>query len=221
MPAARKKPTKVPITKATIEHPELLEAEMEEGKAPRSRNRQPRQILKWIDRARMMGLQNKQLTWELHVRQGHSLAETARLLEVTPGCVRQHYEAARRELIDCAPSTPEDFIAMREEIRDRLLATYEDACKPVSVTTIDVETQEEVTQTVQGPPDPRNLAIRLKCLDQLAKLHGLNLETATEDKGQGERYATPEEIREVVMQRALEQHGRAGDVAEAVKALKG
>lgn len=110
---------------------------------------------------------------------------------------------------------------MREEIRDRLLSTYEDACKPMVMKTIDVATGEEVETEIPGPPDPRNLAIRLKCLDQLAKLHGLNLETAIEDKGQGERYATPEEVREAVMQRALEQHGRAGDVAEAVKALKG
>jgi len=167
----------------------------------------------------MMGLQNRQLTWELHVRQGISLSETARLLEVTPSCARQHYESAKREMMECAPSTPEDFIAMREEVRDRLLATYEAACKKTLVHTIDEATGKETTQEVETDADPRMLAIRLKCLDQMAKLHGLNLERETGSTDDGKVYATPEEIAQAVQARALAVHGRAGDVQAAVKAL--
>jgi len=88
-----------------------------------------------------MGLQTRQLVWELHVCQGHSKADTARLLDVTISAVWQHYEAAKREIYDRAPKSPEEFAAKREEIYDRLLATYEEACKRTHVKTIDQEAE--------------------------------------------------------------------------------
>jgi hypothetical protein len=217
MPSSRTKGKSPPIISATIQHPELTEVEMQSGPHPRSHRRIPRQIENWIERCKVLGLQTRQLVWELHVCQGHSKIETARLLDITRAAVWQHYEAAKREIYDRAPKNPEEFAAKREEIYDRLLSTYEEACKRTQVKTIDQETGEEVLQELDA--DPRNLAIRLKCLDQMAKLHGLNLERETGAGDEGKVYATPEDIALAVQARALAVHGRAGDVQAAVKAL--
>lgn len=186
-----------PLSRASKDHPEILEVEVETGKhGPR---KLPRQIKCWLDRAKQLGLHNKQLVWELHVVQGHSKSETARLLQLSVSRVWQCYEEVKRELLDRVPKTPEDFEQLREELKDRLISVLEDASK--------------------NPADPRMLAIRLKTLDQLAKLHGLNLEApALQNDGAGQ-YATPDELAELVRERALRIHGRERDVTEARLAL--
>ncbi len=159
------------------------------------------------------------MAWDLHVVQGYSKSETALLLGVTPQRVWQIIEEAKAECAALAPSSPEAIGVRREEIHSRLLSIYEEACRRPQVKTVDAKTGDEIVDELDLAPNPQLLAIRLKCLDQMAKLHGLNMEQTVGASG-GQRYDTPEEVAEKVRALGLDRHGRAGDVAAIAKVFR-
>lgn len=215
----------VKLSRAGLLHPEL-KVSQSESQNPENpnigpRSRIPRQIENWIERARFLGLQNRQLVWDLHVCQGLNKTETARLLGISVPRVWQLYEEGKLEIAARAPLSPDDFRAAREEVRDIIMAAYHLACRPIRVVTteIDVETGKEVkVEDWVENTDPRNIALRLKAAEQLAKLHGLNLEQSSPGAG-ALPYATPDEVVARVRAAVLVQHGRYQDIEEAVRAL--
>lgn len=169
-----------------------------------------------MDRCLALGLETRQVAWDLHVVKGYSKAETARLLGVTYARVWVIIDEARRECAALAPASPDDYAARREEMHARLLSIYEDACFVPQVKTKDAQTGEEVVEELDLAPNPQLLMVRLKCLDQMAKLHGLNMEQVA-GAGSGPRYDTPDETVARVRALGLDLHGRLGDVAEIAK----
>ena len=225
MAATSKKSGPPKLSRAALLHAELMvsQADVEKPDAPKvgPRHRIPRQIENWLERAKFLGLQTKQLVWDLHVCQGHSKADTARLLGLSLARVWQCYEEGKREILARAPQTAEDFTMAREECRDMILAAYHLACRPIRVFTKqrDPESGEEIeVEDWVENTDPRNIALRLKAAEQLAKLHGLNLEQAGAGSG-GPTYATPDEIVHRVRAAVLVASGRFADVEAAVQAL--
>jgi hypothetical protein len=156
-------------------------------------------LQRWLCDARELGVPPQQLVWDLHVVKGLTLVETARLLDLPLERVRLLYTERKGELAARAPSAAADFIAMREEMRERLQATYELACGATA--------------------DVRYLGVRLKALDQLTKLHGLNLDRGEEEKPPAVPYALPEDVAEKVREAVLDLHGRRADVEAARAAL--
>jgi hypothetical protein len=189
----------LPVTRAAVEHVELGELEIERPDgSPALGGKGARDPVPWIERARALGMQNKQLVWELHVVQGRHQLETARLLKISPTRVWQLYTECRRELTARAPVTEEDFVTLREELKVRLLATYEVACESNT---------------------PRWVGLRLRALDQLSKLHGLTMDRRPVKVEREVPYALPEEVAEQVREAVLDLHGRREDIEAARKAL--
>ncbi len=110
--------------------------------------------------------------------------EIAANLGISPTRVSRYLGRRMSRIEVNAPQAPEELALMRCILNERLEAIY--------------------TETFQEPICQRSLSVRLKCLDSLAKLHGLNLErpkrTGTMPR---QPYATPAEIEAAV--RAREQ----------------
>lgn len=157
---------------------------------------------RWLENRKVLGHTNRMVVVDLHVRKGKSLTEVAEALGITPQAVGQHWKDARQEIAAHAPTTEEDFIALREEMCARLRHTIEQThiWMPVE----DPKTGQEVMMEI--PPTPQTLAIRLKAIEQLSKLYGVNLEREAAATGPSP-YAAPEQIAEDVKAKLLELHG--------------
>lgn len=205
------------VTRVALTNPEVdVGVEREPGKHPSSRGRRPQRIQVWLDRCKLLGLETRQIAWDLHVVQGYSKTDTAHLLGVTSQRVWQIIEEAKAECARLAPASPDDFAARREEMHSRLLSIYEEACRRPQVKTVDVDSGAEIVEELDLAPNPQLLMVRLRCLDQMAKLHGLNMEQVS-GAGSGPRYDTPEETVARVRALGLDLHGRLKDVAEIAK----
>lgn len=208
------------VTRVALTNPEVdVGVEREPGKHPGSRGRRPQRIQVWLDRCKLLGLETRQIAWDLHVVQGYSKTDTAHLLGVTSQRVWQIIEDAKAECARLAPASPDDYAARREEMHARLLSIYEEACRRPQIKTVDAESGAEVIEDLDMTPNPQLLMVRLRCLDQMAKLHGLNMEQSL-GAGVGQRYDTPEEVAAKVRALGLDRHGRAGDVAAITKVFK-
>lgn len=155
----------------------------------------------WLQQAQALGLETDDLVWELHIVQGRSLAEAARLLGIPCALAVSLHGQRRTRLRDRAPKSEADFQAVREEVRDRLVSIIEDASR--------------------APDDPRLLGVRQRACDQLAELYGLKMQRRSGAEETAPLYAQPEEIRAAVEQRALQQYGRLQEVEAARQALNG
>lgn len=168
------------------------------------------------ERWRERGMQQRQVVFELHCRQGRSLNEVGEMLGITKGAVTYHWRQVQKMLAEEAPRTPEQMVMLREEIAARLRATIDQTHPRKEVTLED----GQVT-LVDAPPTPQLLAIRLRALEQMARLYDLNLEqpppvALAEGGPLPPRYVTPESLAEMMQQRRLELHGRGhgpGDAA--------
>lgn len=208
------------VTRVALTNPEVdVGLERETGKHPSSRGRRPQRIQVWLDRCKLLGLETRQIAWDLHVVQGYSKTDTAHLLGVTTQRVWQIIEDAKAECARLAPASPDDFAARREEMHARLLSIYEEACRRPQIKTVDAESGAEVIEELDLAPNPQLLMVRLKCLDQMAKLHGLNMEQSL-GAGGGPRYDTPEQVAATVRRLGLDRHGTAGDVEAIAKVFK-
>ncbi|MBB5031491.1 hypothetical protein HNQ65_001045 [Prosthecobacter vanneervenii] len=167
---------------------------------------------------------------ELHVRQGRSLAEVARVLGVDAAGMQGLWRRAQSHLAELAPKEEADFTAMREQICAALWETV--ACTFPKVP-LPAGKEQSLRMGADGqlelplrfslppapvlaaePPSAPMLTVRLRALDQLAKLYDVGLArgaSGAEAESDEKPYATPPEIAEAVRLRLLEMHGRRGD----------
>jgi DNA-binding CsgD family transcriptional regulator len=157
-------------------------------------------------RMKALGMHQRHVVFELHVRQGRSLQQVAVVLGLSYATVWGHWQHVLEDMVVHAPQDVKTLTATREQIAARLWATVED-------TYLRAELSEEgELLEVELPATPPLLSVRLKALDQIAKLYGLGLERCEGAEGVPP-YAMPEEIAATVRARVLALHGREGLVA--------
>lgn len=147
---------------------------------------------RWLEAARARGMERGGMVWDLHVVQGRGLGEVARLLELSEAEVLRLYESWRARLAERAPKSDQDFLAAREELRERLVSILEDASRT--------------------PEDPRLLAVRQRVCDQIADLYGLNMQRRTPVEEAVPVYAQPAEISTAVEERVRDLFGRGTEI---------
>lgn len=156
----------------------------------------------WLARARALGLTEPQVVFELHVRQGLPLLEVARVLGVGVEAVRELWLQSRAARAALAPQSELDFTSMREHIGAALWQTVE-ATFPDVMSMADADEDADPP----GPSSPPMLSVRLKALDQIAKLYDITLEQRPAAFAPLP-YATPDDIADDVRLRVLEMHRR-------------
>jgi DNA-binding CsgD family transcriptional regulator len=187
-----------------------------------------------IAQLRARGLMVRERVYELHVNHGLTLVQVARRLGIDDKTVWHHWRKLQSQIIANAPRSPDDFAALRERISAMLWQTIQLTCpaplaeasavarrateareterKPLPVAAggeVDERAAVPVAMPVPPPVPPAPmLAIRLKALEQLARLYDVGLEQPTAAAFSTLPYATPEEIAHDVRQRVLELHGR-------------
>lgn len=145
---------------------------------PSHMNRQPRQLVRRTRRQRAHGLDIEDRVWRLSLR-GLKQIEIARQVGISPSRVSRYLDRRMTRIEEGAPQAPADLAQMRGLLHERLEAIY--------------------ASTFEQPTSPASLSARLKCLDSIAKLHGLNRERAKPRQNMPQAsVATPAEIREVV-----------------------
>ena len=186
-----------------------------------------------IAQLRARGLMVRERVYELHVNHGLTLVQVARRLGIDDKTVWHHWRKLQSQIIANAPRSPDDFAVLRERISAMLWQTIQLTCpapvaeasavarrateareterKPLPVAAggeVDERAAVPVAMPVPPPVPPAPmLAIRLKALEQLARLYDLGLDARTA-AFPTLPYATPEEIAHDVRQRVLELHGR-------------
>lgn len=179
-----------------------------------------------IARRRARGLTLRERIFELHVGQGQPLLQVARALGVNVHLVSYHWLRLQKQIIANSPRSPDDFAVLRERISAMLWQTIQLTCPaplveaseageaksmPMHVAAggeVDERAALPVAMPVPAlvPPAPM-LAIRLKALEQLARLYDLGLD-ARAPAFAPQPYATSEEIAQSVRDRLLELHDR-------------
>ncbi len=157
----------------------------------------------WLARARALGLTEPQVVFELHVRQGLPLLEVARVLGLGLEAVRELWLQSRAARAALAPQSELDFTSIREHIGAALWQTVE-------ATFPDVMSMADADDEDADPPSPSSppmLSVRLKALDQIAKLYDITLEQRPAAFAPLP-YATPDDIADDVRLRVLEMHRR-------------
>lgn len=156
----------------------------------------------WLARARALGLTEPQVVFELHVRQGLPLLEVARVLGLDVEAVRELWLQSRAARAALAPQSELDFTSIREHIGAALWQTVE-ATFPDVMSMADADEDADPP----GPSSPPMLSVRLKALDQIAKLYDITLEQRPAAFAPLP-YATPDDIADDVRMRVLEMHRR-------------
>lgn len=152
-------------------------------------------------RLRTQAGRHRQAVFELHVRQGRSLDEIGEMLGIHRSSVAFHWKAMQMMLVENAPQTPEQMTAVREEIAARLRATIEQTHGRTEVV------EDGKVMTVESPPTPQMLAIRLRALEQMTRLYDLGLERPA-TAALPSVYMTPAALVEEVRLRRLELYRR-------------
>lgn len=153
----------------------------------------------------------EQAIFQLFVNEGMTFHEISDELDVSYSNVCRLWNRVKEDLAANAPRSPDEMAAMRELINARLEATIR-ATYPKAETLPDIDMETGKNITIQPPANAAMMAIRLKALDQQAKLYGVNLEQQPSNESLVP-YKTPEEVAETVQRHILEQHGR-GNLAE-------
>lgn len=162
-----------------------------------------------LERNRARGMTQEQAVFQLFVNEGKSFIEISDELDLCISSVSKVWTRVKQDLADNAPKSPEEMSAMRELINARLEATIRATYPKLEVSPdIDMETGQNLT--IQPPANAAMMAIRLRALDQQAKLYGVNVEQSVLVTDLPP-YTAPEEIAARVTQRMLELHGR-GDL---------
>jgi hypothetical protein len=156
----------------------------------------------WLARARALGLTLPQVVFELHVRQGLPLLAVAQVLGLGLEAVRELWLQSRAARAALAPQSESDFATIREHISAALWQTVE-ATFPDLLR--DAEEDEDADPPAAATPPM--LSVRLKALDQIAKLYDLSLEQRVAAFAPLP-YATPDDIADDVRLRVLEMHRR-------------
>jgi transposase-like protein len=148
----------------------------------------PPALRKQLAKLKALGMSTKLVIFELYCRQGRSMADVAAIMGMSYEGVRRHWVAMQADLAAAAPTTPERAAAMREETNAVLQATIE-----ATFSRAEMVDETGKATVVEMPASPQMLAVRLKALDQRAKLYGLNLEQVATDSGP-KPYQAPEEV---------------------------
>lgn len=156
----------------------------------------------WLARARALGLTEPQVVFELHVRQGLPLLAVAQVLGLGVEAVRELWLQSRAARAALAPQSELDFTSIREHIGAALWQTVEATFPDVMA---DADADEDADPP--GPSSPPMLSVRLKALDQIAKLYDITLEQRPAAFAPLP-YATPDDIADDVRLRVLEMHRR-------------
>lgn len=166
----------------------------------------------WQERQLGMRQHQRQAVFELHCRQGYSLEEVGVMLGVSTKMASHHWAELKRTLAEQAPNTPEQMTAVREEIAARLWAAVEETHGRTEVMGKD----GEVT-TVNEAATPQMLAVRLRALEQLAKLYavcgegpGIGIGAGGGTQAQPQPFVTPLAVMEEVRRRQVELFRRCG-----------
>lgn len=163
-------------------------------------------LRRWVRGARVKGLTDTELVFELHVRRGLALRKVAKVLRVGLGKVREHWWEIRmaraalapkreRVLPPLAPRSEEDLVALRECVS---VALWETVVGTFGVPEATVEGENEAAAQVPAPM----LSVRLRALRQMARLYDVDCQgrvAAAEEVPVA--CATPEEIAEMVRER--------------------
>jgi DNA-binding CsgD family transcriptional regulator len=191
-----------------------------------------------IARRRARGLTLRERIFELHVGQAQPLLQVARALGVNVHLVSYHWLRLQKQIIANSPRSPDDFAVLRERISAMLWQTIQLTCPAPSAeaSSFALRATEDKSEAGEAksmpmhvaaggevaeraalpvampvpalvPPAPM-LAIRLKALEQLARLYDLGLDTRTPAFAP-QPYATSEEIARSVRERVLELHERS------------
>ena len=180
------------------------------------------------DEKRGAMMEAEEVVVELHVRQGRPLREVARALGVDGALMPELWRRKQRRLAERAPQREEEFTALREQICAALWQTVECTFPKVplpaagavdSTLRMGADGQMELPLRFSLPPVPvltpeppsaPMLTVRLRALDQLAKLYDVGVARSAAETEEGP-YVMPEEIAEAVRLRMLAMHGRRGD----------
>ena len=166
----------------------------------------PGRLQRWLRRARALGLREPEdLVFELHVRQGLPLLVVAQALELNLATVRALWEVCRVARAAKAPQSEAEMAALREHLSAVLWQTVEATFPAVPLLGAEEDDEEEEEP---GLPTPPMLSVRLKALDQIAKLYDVGVVQSAAAGSGPLPYATPEEIADEVRLRVLEMHRR-------------
>ncbi len=166
-------------------------------------HRQPRPLARQARRQRAKGIETEERVWQLCVT-GKRQTAIAAHLNLSESRVSRYVSRRLQRIEENAIRSPDQLAYMRELIAARLEATIE-ATHPSPEIVFDASGKPSQVEIQATPP---MLAIRLKSLDQLAKLYGLNMQSQPNQES-AKPYMTPPEIAAAVQERILALHGRS------------
>lgn len=161
----------------------------------------PPALRRWLERARALGLREEELVFELHVRLGLPLLEVARVLGLGAERVLELWARGRALRAARAPQCETDFSGLREHLCAVLWQTVEETFPSL------LHEPDDDESAADSRASAPMLSVRLKALDQIAKLYDVGLVQHTAGFSPLP-YSTPDDIADDVRQRVLEMHGR-------------
>lgn len=167
-------------------------------------HRQPRPLARQTRRQRAQAIEIEEKVWQLYIT-GRRQTAIAGQLNLSESRVSRYVARRLQRIEENAPCNPTKLAVMRELIAARLEATIEE-------TYTDIEAKDAQTgevQIIRGVSSAPMLAVRLKTLDQIAKLYGLNMQSQPNQENEKPYATPPEEIAARVSQCILALHGRS------------
>jgi len=166
-------------------------------------HRQPRPLARQARRQRAQGIEIEEKVWQLCVT-GKRQTAIAAHLNLSESRVSRYVSRRLQRIEENAIRTPDQLAYMREIIAARLEATIE-ATHPNPEIVFDAGGKPA---PVEIPATAPMLAIRLKALDQLAKLYGLNMVSQPHTENVMP-YLSPPEVAAAVQEHILAMYGRS------------
>jgi DNA-binding CsgD family transcriptional regulator len=156
---------------------------------------QPRPLARQARRQRAQGIEIEEKVWRLYVN-GRRQVAIARQLNLSESRVSRYVARRLQRIEENAPCNPDELVIMREHLAEALWAT---------VAETHPDTREGTCQ-VTIPATVPMLSVRLKVLDQLARLYGVNSSPQLQSE-KHQVYAAPPEIAAAVNERIQALHG--------------
>lgn len=152
-------------------------------------------------RQRAQGIETEEKVWQCYVS-GRQQVSIAIELGLSESRVSRYLKRRFEKIEQGARQSPQELAVMRERLAAGIWATVEEThMKPV------VLSPEQGGTELTVPTPPKLLMIRLKALEQLAKLYGLHLEPQARQE-ELKPYSTPAEIADEVRTLILARYHR-------------
>lgn len=164
---------------------------------------QPRPLARQARRQRAQGIEIEEKVWQLYVS-GRRQRVIAAQLQMSESRVSRYVARRLQRIEENAPRSSDELSLMRELLAARLEATIAETYQHPKY----VDNTNEEPVIAATPVSAPMIAVRLKALDQLAKLYGLNLPPQLHIE-KSQLHATPVEIAATVNQRILALHGHS------------